>query len=40
MIADFLEASINFKNEDVFILYAIMLVISAIICVVNFKRNK
>ncbi len=36
----FLEASINFKNEEVFILYAIMLCISSVICLIIFYRNK
>jgi len=36
----FLEASINFKNEEVFILYAIMLFISTLICLILFSQKQ
>ncbi len=36
----FLEASINFRNEEVFILYSIMLLMSAVICLILFYKNK
>jgi len=38
--AAFLDASINFKNEEVFILYAVMLFISTAICLILFYKNK
>lgn len=36
----FLDASINFKNEEVFFLYAVMLFISTVICLILFYKNK
>lgn len=37
-IGNWIEDTINYQNEDVFILYAIVLIVSVVICIVTYKQ--
>ena len=38
-IGNGVENRLNYQNEDVFILYAIVLIVSVIICIVTYKQT-
>jgi hypothetical protein len=36
MIAEFLEASVNFQNGDIYLMYGVIFAVLAVICVVTY----